>query len=229
MQLTESKTIEIALPRLKHWLIKEHDLVGANYWREKVTVDGTRADGVVVGMCEEGQTTTLSVEAKSSKTLRQLFTHYDDVAHAGESILLGGLGLIVHPFAALAALGANIVFGKARHLDCDAALQALGYPGDFRILVIPADVLKDYEDMKDDLCKLCKHLGLGLVTVDQSGNLDWLCEPEPVKEDDGEWLDQYKTGNRMREELAKDLGIDLNEEDEDDEEDEEISLLVRVR
>src|SRR5690606_29763122 len=111
-----AKAVEIALPALAQWLVDGHELEGYLSCCEKVTVEGKRADALIVGMDEDGATITLSVEAKSSKTLRQILTRYNAQTHVSESILLGGLALLLHPVAALIAFGANHLLGRAAHL-----------------------------------------------------------------------------------------------------------------
>ncbi len=107
--MSERDVMDCVLPKLEGWLIREHGVLGAMSWREKVALDGRRADGIVVGMLEDGETITVSIEAKSQKTIHQLVSEYQAGSHLVEA---SGVGLLVaafHPVAGAIAFGADLL------------------------------------------------------------------------------------------------------------------------
>lgn len=206
MSMTERQVLDCVLPKLEGWLIREHDVQGVMSWREKVASDGRRADGLVVGMFDDGETLTVSVEAKSRTTIHQLVSEYKRGNHVLEAVGVGLFAAAFNPIAGLIAFGADLILRRTAHTQSDAASQCIGYPGDLKILAVPDDVFNDYPAVRKDLRRLCEHLGLGLVRARPDGTMSWLCKPEEVDNDgwdDDEWLDQYLTADQMRWELRQ--------------------------
>jgi hypothetical protein len=209
--MTEAEVITCAFQPVMDWLSKEvGGLLAGREYREKRTNAGTRVDGLIAAIAEdedgEEVTETVALEAKSLGTFRQLVRKYragKGLVEAG-AVGIGAAALVSGPVGWLAGL-ATLLFRADAHRRCDASMQAAGYPGDFRVLVLPSEVFDHYPDLRQPLLDEADSHGFGLAVVTRR-SFSWLVEPERC-DCDGfgrEWLDEYVTADLIYEELVED-------------------------
>ena len=107
--------------------------------------------------------------------------------------------------AIVAAFLALVIFLKTKageYTTSNAIKQIKRYPGDYRVLAVPSDILVERPDLYEGLRTACKGHGIGLLGINNDSGF-WLVQPYFVNEhalaslgNEG-YLSDYAAGDKI--------------------------------
>jgi len=159
-----------------------------------------RADGLVAALMADGSLYTATLEAKSTRTLRNFSLRYRDgqwllhalVAGLVALLVAGSIGWLVGgtwllrwalPIAAFVAATFAYLFITAQHARyrlIDVIRQVKRYPANEQWVAVSADAYNSLaDDLQDALRSDCRREGIGLLQVRSATRVTQLEEPRP--------------------------------------------------
>ena len=224
-RLTESYVRDAALKWLKcHYREAQH--TEAVLARTEVCVKGgrARADGLVVSVPGDASVFTASLEAKSSKTILNVFAtqagktgvwlwhaaiagtlglilagHYGQ--RSGSWFLVWVFPVLVFVLVALAFL--VLTYKCPYYRTVDVIDQVKLYPANERWIAVSTDAYNRSVARDDALRRRCQKEGIGLLRVSTREAVTPLCSPRPVTPSRGQpdFLARYAREKRIRKDL----------------------------
>lgn len=181
-----------------------------------------RADGLLVCATSEGRTLTVSLEAKSLRTHRQVLPDFGCGPVALHGLSAGlvpatGVGYFAWTHSswlialalpvvwiAVAILWMGLASRWGRYLYSSVVAQVLRYPGSERWIALgKGQLTRMSEGEQYDLIALCKSKGIGMLLVSPRG-IEPRLQPREVSADKADHLQHYACGEELR---AQVLGL----------------------
>jgi len=233
-RLTEKYVQKATLKRLATQYEQKHNIKAVVSETEvgvkKVSKLGDgRADGLIVAKRSDGVIYTVSLEAKSSKTIFNINPFYKDEKWLFHTVLAGVVGLIlagiigwpsgnwfwmwVFPlivFVIICFVFVIITYDFSYYRPIDVISQIKRYPADEQWIAVSTDVYNQLSnEIRRSLHKDCQKQGIGLIRVSAGERIKFLEKAKPQKLPKGyeDFLECYAREDSLRQKLQLKLEL----------------------